>query len=797
MAINRIAITSLRGIRRELVLNLEGKSLVLKGDNGTGKSSIVAGLRWALIGKHAPSLSAKKSSEQGYFSHVLEPAANSLVSLGFKGDHELTVTPGGVTGDDNARAIQSACGRANPFLLRRELLQFLEYKGGDRFKYLEAFLDLVETDTVREKLLERTRVHETAAAKHADTVRTLVNQSLAKLPRPDQLVVPSWSALVASLLSEAVRLECLKEGESWVQLVALEEGLAPALAGENLAKSRSTLQALLRLVDEVGERPLDPGPELKRFDESLAQATDGGLLALLEAASQHFAAPHAADTCPICLQSISSNVSANVTQRLAKLRELAELKEALTKLGTVWAEYLSRVDAAFTGCNNSSLLSVDVSDRPSSLPTAGSAQAVPMNTARSVALAGDASVTWIVSNVAHLRESVQIALATMVSEESAADVRRLLDAITAAKNAQLAVSLAESNAKEATEQAARCKLFAESIRAARQDVAQSLFDEIAALVTEFYTHIHGTETSDDVTGAPQLRVQRHGAGTVLVRGEFDKKAVEDPRWVYSDGHLDTVGICVFLALRRFRADRDKANDPRIMVLDDIVLSVDLSHGRRLLDLLKQRFADHQILIFTHNGLFFDWCVEVLPTFKRKTIVRWSLDSGPQLGEYSSSLEYIDKQVLEGTSSKLLAQAIMNLMDEWLGEARFAYALAVQARRGEQYTLTDLWNPFCKQAKRLEKDLSCSIGKLAALIDNLSGLTNMRNRLGAHENQFAKEYPLATVRDVAINAAGLVRTLYCNSCQNFAEAVPKIEQPEILRCKCESIRHLRPAKGRPT
>jgi hypothetical protein len=141
---------------------------------------------------------------------------------------------------------------------------------------------------------------------------------------------------------------------------------------------------------------------------------------------------------------------------------------------------------------------------------------------------------------------------------------------------------------------------------------------------------------------------------------------------------------------------------------------------------------------------------------------------------------------------------MNLMDEWLGEARFAYEVPVQARRGEEYTLTEIWEPFVSRMKEVEKAIKTPLGQLRPLLDELSDLPRMRNRLAAHDNEFAHEYPLSTVRSAATRAVELVRTLYCAECGKFATAIPSPKEAEIVRCgpKCERLRYVRPAKTPP-
>jgi hypothetical protein len=209
----------------------------------------------------------------------------------------------------------------------------------------------------------------------------------------------------------------------------------------------------------------------------------------------------------------------------------------------------------------------------------------------------------------------------------------------------------------------------EALRRSRQDVAKETLSAIEGLVSEYYLKINPPGTPDDVTGAPSIDVQRHGRGTAFVRGEFGGTEIKDPTWVYSDGHLDTVGLCIFLALRRFRSAQPA--DPMVMVLDDVIISIDLGHSRRFLEVVKDSFADHQVLILTHNGLFAHWCKTLLPVLTRLEIKGWSLDTGPLVGDYASARDRIDAALVNGTA-KEIAVALMDLLDEWTAEARYQY-----------------------------------------------------------------------------------------------------------------------------
>lgn len=800
MPIDRIRIQAVRGIRKELTLELGGGSLVLRGDNGTGKSSIVAGLLWGLRGEQAPSGSAKAGTEEAYRANVLDGWSAAQVSIDLKGGGSLKVTPTKLDADEKGAALRDKCERSSPFLLRRQLLRFLDDRPVDRFHYLEGFLDLETADQTREVLQSRSRQYEGTAETHRSTLSQHLTLVLSALPADLRPSAPTWTPVVDALVTWAARLNVPSASRSWADVVALGARLAPLLKGENLARARLTLENARSRWEEIGSPPSDPADYLLKLQAALVNAVDADLSTLLAEAAKHFAAHTNAASCPVCRQGIDASVVQEVQLRLTGLKELQAAREDLAATGTSWKKFWNSLQVAVRAYGDARKIQFSEEDSQAPQGPVGMSdlalQVGADKFAETVARIGAVKISaWAVEIDAHARRWIENELAGLPAEDNTDEIRSLIQAIEYAQKVEFPVALAESSATDDDARGRRFKLVAEAIRSARQDVARELLDEISTLVGEFYTFVHPVDADDEVTGAPEIEVQRRAGGTAHLRGKFDKKDVDDPRWVYSDGHLDTVGICVFLALRRFRADRDKQGDPRLMILDDIVLSVDLAHGRRLLDLLRGRFADHQVLIFTHNGLFCDWCAQRLPTYKRKVISRWTLDTGPQLGEYLSSLEYIEQQIAESTSPKLLAQAVMNLMDEWLADARFAYSLPVQAKRGEEYTLTEIWEPFCKRLASIEKALKAPLGRLTRLLDELQDLPKMRNRLAAHETEFAHEYPLSAVRDTAKRAVELVRLLYCPECTNFAIPIPNPQSPDLVRCdqKCDRIRYDRPSK----
>lgn len=127
----------------------------------------------------------------------------------------------------------------------------------------------------------------------------------------------------------------------------------------------------------------------------------------------------------------------------------------------------------------------------------------------------------------------------------------------------------------------------------------------------------------------------------------------DPRAFLSEGHLDSLGLCLYLAtVRTF-------NPPGTMlVLDDVLTSIDREHRHRVAELLFEEFADFQLVLTTHDEHWFD----ILQTKARargdqgnwlfKRIVRWTVEKGPESAAFESTWSHIEANLTDDSYREL-------------------------------------------------------------------------------------------------------------------------------------------------
>ena len=803
MPIEQLKIRGVRGINDEIAILFNGSSLIIHGDNGTGKSSIERALRWVLTGDEEPTNEVPYVSERSFRRHIMVALDFPRVAISTQSGISIIVTPGNVETDDEGYKYRKACAVGNPFLRRKELLAVLSAKPVDRFTYLESFLDIELADKTIVELTETVG----KITQDANEISAKINSELmpinSAIPKEIRPAKPDIAAIKDFALGLAFKLNLLEEKKKdWDSLMTAAAQAKSLSTGDALVTKRMTLEKandeITKYCDKYMSCLITNLNELEVVREELEKKTANvdSLLGLLEHAKKHLEIEEGA-ICPICGQDIDREKTIDsLSGRLSELAEYREINKTLKEIAgtwaTKWVDFFSAGTAIVHALGKNKITDILPSAKaPHGLDLLTDAMGKSRDNLAAAFLIID-TVTlekWIQAILDFAVPSIKSALDKLPKLENLAELGLLSAIVEELAKKREKVKLLETQHKILSQRNDYLGQLLDAMRRARQDVAKEILGSIAKTVEEYYLFMHPTDLTEEVTGPPIIKIQRHGKGTAFIEGKYKGKIVGDPGWVYSDGHLDTVGLCIFLALRRFRGDQ--AADPRLLVLDDVVLSIDLSHARRLVELLRKEFEDHQLILLTHNELFAHWCVDLMPGIKKLCIKRWSIETGPQIGDYETSFERLNKNM--GTeSAKVIAGDIMDFLDEWLAEARYAFALAVPARYGEKYTTREIWDQFAPTIKAMEKKLGVAIGETGALLEKLKDLPEIRNYLAAHENEFARQFPRSAIIEIAQNVIKLVESLYCFECKSFVRPVPNRHNPSILHCRKHHIQYIKAA-----
>lgn len=99
--------------------------------------------------------------------------------------------------------------------------------------------------------------------------------------------------------------------------------------------------------------------------------------------------------------------------------------------------------------------------------------------------------------------------------------------------------------------------------------------------------------------------------TVALRVTYGGQEIDFPSAFLNEARLSAVAIALYLAAALLTPPLERSVGettyrlPRLLVLDDILIGLDLSHRLPLLDLLKDYFSDWQIILTTHDRVWFE------------------------------------------------------------------------------------------------------------------------------------------------------------------------------------------------
>lgn len=728
-----IQIENLRGSVTPFKLSFEKnkKLTIIYGENGTGKSTVSDAFDFLGNGNVGSLDRRGLGATQKFWPSIGKTAAEVKVTLETQAGH-CSVAFG-----KKDVVVSNESLRPKVAVLRRsEILGLIEAKPADRYAQISRFVDVtgVETaeGTLRKLAIDKSKEYETATTRVAENLGEIERfWQQAGSPKPNAL---GWAA--QEVQRDQSHLDTRKAAidrliKAWDAVAAHPDKVA-TLADQAKAAEAAHQQA---------------ESELSQITGSVANDYLA-VLDLLKAAQTHFHKHPNPAVCPLCESNEKvSGLAEEVNRRIqsqgahSKLEVAKHTVATRTKALEVARQRLTdasnnaQTDAATlaTYCN-SGALPQDV-ECPS-LP-------VPYELTKWAA--------WIQVNQ-QKRTTWEDASNTCVADKKFIDTLRTSLATLKAN---------KKSAKELEALVPRIKEAAELVAEQRKKFTDDILTTISGRVGELYEAIHPKEGINKIA----LALDAGKRASLEIATEFGGKKDAPPQAYFSDSHLDTLGLCVFLAL----AERD-APEEKLLVLDDVLGSVDEPHVERIIGMIYdvlQKFR--HAVVTTHYRPWrekFRWgMLKPDQTCHFVELGRWGFDKGislsgamlPEIARLKALLADTnpDVQAVTGKAGVIL-EALLDFLT-------LQYACAVPRKHGNAYVLGDLLgavNGKLLAALKVEALDPAAAGQVATtvelkpILDAITQMAQARNVLGAHFNQTGFDlYP-----DDGIRFARLVEQL---------------------------------------
>jgi energy-coupling factor transporter ATP-binding protein EcfA2 len=715
LRIREITLDGFRGYRRARTFTFPDRpsgSLLIYGPNGYGKSSITDAFEFLVnpegtlerLGQRR----VENMSGRGPLRHVaLEPEREASVRLAFADDRVAREATRKATSEveplsEPLKRIANA--QRIPYIIRgTELRNFIdETTPTDRYKEFArclaaARLMALQSDvrSLRTKL--RSDTEETRMKRRIDADAGMLTSSA--VTEWDDARVLEWLNARIRVAAGTVPLIALTDADGGLlvlkQLQADEMSTARRLP---LERAQQILRVLLPDADKVPLRaPFDAVVAAQaKFVEVAQRTAQGDYLPFVTAAIKLLHAHHDMEDCPLCGTSFTASPLGSrhavqgylqtLRDRLGEMRlaeealvgakraleqqhqqVAAQVREACTAAGvdatqllTLWNDAHGRLvaggdsglDAFVTGLRDCDR---KLAERIERMAPDAPRVYEPLMTATNRALelqrrfvAWQSTCRWRLVMLAEIEKAV-----TFIDERIYGFFQRTIDAVNHDTIA----------------------FYSKAQKVARVPVAVKV-----RLLDEENADSRGVEVLVDMYDAKDLK----------------------PRAVLSDSQRHTLGLALRLALiRRFNKDLP------FVVLDDVVTSYDAEYRRDIAIVLADDLADLQMLVLTHDNLFYRFLKSRIGEMDRArwnctSILRYDPEGGPFiLG--SEDADDIDRNIKQGQPA---GNEIRQYVEEWLHKMAHGLGAKMIMRRPEDpynYAMRELFDGVIERAKAVGFD----------------------------------------------------------------------------------------------
>jgi ABC-type cobalamin/Fe3+-siderophores transport system ATPase subunit len=573
--IERMTLQYFRGATRrtELVFDKHKPIVMIFGENGSGKSTIVDAIDM-VFNREAGSLADRSSTS----------AREHLPAIGRKpSDVHVEIVCGGQTwtGSQSGSRISAAGPAGGPtahILRRKQLLRLIEAAPSERYKELQRFIDVERVEKCEGELKKAER-----------SAGERVTEAIRRKQEAEDALGALWAAEGKPGGAGATAF-------GWAQ----EKMKADIGAARKLADELEELVSCLDAVIIAEEQRADAEAKLAALDDSVDQlehslqraeaertAEGARLVAVLEQVQALIEPSNDTSECPVCRQPVAvERLREEIAARIQAAAEISGLGRQRADL----LQQQSNAAAIADQCRRQFLTAAHV--LAARLRQAEQEELVALRTDwRRYPLLHD----YTGGNLAALRQAdaffAHAASAGGQLAELHDGARKDLNQYHAIKQQYQAVREGDARIAEAHFIHQRLKRALEIVMSERIRFTQAILGSITAECNRLYESIH----PDEPLGLSEFKLDESKRASLLQEAHFLGYADVPPQAYFSESHLDTLGFCLFVSLAKLFS-----KGSTILVLDDVFTSVDQSHLGRIMDLIVAESANFdQIIVTTH------------------------------------------------------------------------------------------------------------------------------------------------------------------------------------------------------
>jgi len=812
MRLLQLEIHNVRGIPY-LLLKPNGKNFVIWGPNGSGKSAVVDAIDFLLTGrvsrlmgkgtggitlsKHGPHIdhTPKEATVRAIIQlpRLKDPVEiKRCMAHPSSLEYDKSITP-------HLEPIMALAQRGQHVLTRREILKYIMAEASTRAQEIQDLLNISEIEDIRKALVkvQNDIARECQTAKLAvDTAKGAVNATVQKQDYNEDIVVQAVnrnrailggqpiSALHSTDLKIGLKPPTVISGDQAVNIVLLERDIKNL---DNVMSAQN--QAQIAKSDEQLRESMATIRSDSRLLRSLSrlQLTELGMTLIDDTGS-----------CPLC----------DTSWPPSKLREYLEKKVSIAQVATKYQKRIVDLSATIASSVNSTIASIQKVIRAAQV--AGLEDDLPLlqswlgdlqslSSVLSAAIEKYPDPRFSLDRVQQMLapaevtktlKHVQIAIKAKKYQLTTPE-QNAWDTLTRLEENLKALESAETKFNATKLSQERAELLLDSFLKARDNVLGKLYDDIRDRFVDLYRRLHGL---DEGTFTAKIEPDRAGLNFEV---DFYGRGTHPPHALHSEGHQDSMGLCLYLALAEYLTE----GLIDLVILDDVVMSVDADHRRQVCHLLATSFPNRQFLITTHDRTWANQLKSEGVVSSQGTVefYNWNIDTGPDV-DYEVDMWNRIEEDLQRNDIPNAAARLRRGSEQFFGIVCDALQVPVTFKLNGLWELGDFLLPTMNRYRELVKkaqkaasswDAKESQNKFQEIDSIRSGIYRRTHaeqwavNANVHYNNWAN-FSKNDFRPVVDAFRDLYSLFVCSSCGGMLRLATTGTTPVSVRCNCGKV-----------
>ncbi len=760
MKIKSITLKGFRGATQSanVVFDTSKSLSLIFGENGTGKSTIIDGFDF-LCNRSFGSLenySIGKSAKL-YIPSQGKKAVDCFVELNSETKSWKAVISGSTISTTPDTNIPEA-----RILRRAAILRLIEQEPKARFEELKSFINVPNTDKVESVF--RDAIKET---------ERLFNEYTRALSQANEALDKLWNDAGkqgSSSISWAETRVKANTAEDQKTINSIET-LLRLIA--NTVTSLSSLKTAITNEEIAVKSEVSAKASQKAFEEKQKEK-DSDLLILLQKAHSYIAGHSAIGKCPVCeTEQDINNLLKSVSTRISEMDEIKTLS-ATSQQATSYVETKKtlRNKAETDFLEKLKLFLKEISSIPSDISSL-------LNIDKKFVQDG---MTATVHHVAlsdsfGLWNTSFLGVAKLKIDEKKSEYQNSISLKSTIQNHLDIVREKEILAKTKEKTLSELKDILQIIEKERKEYIEGILTLISQEVSTLYSTLH----PDEQLGEARFYLKPNQIGSLEFDASFQGAVEIPPQAYYSESHLDTLGICVFIAL-----SKHYKNDNTILILDDVLTSVDAQHMDRFMKMLHdQSKVFNQIIITTHYRPWKDRYKYTRSAVSNIDVIElgpWSLQTGIQVSQFKEAVSELKNSISVGSFDRqAIASKAGVVLESMLEFITRKYRCLLPYDGIAEHTLGDYVGGIdSKLSKLLKVKKNGKETELKPLLDTSISAQWIRNCVGCHFNLKGSDVTDQEVKDFAIAVIAIADTIICPDCFSL----PKKNSGSFWQCSCK-------------